>query len=32
MYEDNGFALTLVHIVELHAIVDVIMWGEGPGT
>jgi len=32
MYEDNGFAVSLINIVELHSIVDVIMWGEGPGT
>src|SRR5215831_15009154 len=32
MDEDNGFALPLVNIVELHLLVDVIVRGEGPGT
>src|SRR5262245_29051604 len=32
VYEDNGFALTIVNIVELHSLVDVIVWGKGPGT
>src|SRR5882672_12422437 len=32
MHKHNGFALTLIDIVELRPIVDVIVRGEGPGT
>jgi hypothetical protein len=31
MYEDNGFALALVNIVQLHPAIDVIVRGKGPG-
>src|SRR5262245_16810700 len=32
MYENNRFALPLIHVVELHPIMDIVVRSKRPGT